>query len=88
MECPRCQHENPPQGRLCIACERRFSARCTKCGTKLSSEARFCFSCGEPAPGRCRRTLVWRHESYTPKHLAERILTSKTAVERTFDGFG
>jgi ribosomal protein L40E len=85
MKCPRCAARDSPQGQLCRACGTTFSARCTKCGTELSSEAGFCFSCGEPARGCCRRTSVWRHESYNPKHLAERILTSKTALERTFN---
>ena len=55
---------------------------CGKCGTELPVGAVFCFSCGQgvgaiPAPELRSATP----ESYTPKHLAERILTSKAALE-------
>jgi class 3 adenylate cyclase/tetratricopeptide (TPR) repeat protein len=47
----------------------------------LPAGAKFCFECATPAgaPGSQRRLAS--PEAYTPKHLAERILTSKTALE-------
>jgi class 3 adenylate cyclase/tetratricopeptide (TPR) repeat protein len=63
-----------------MGCGARFAARCAGCGTDLPSEARFCFSCG--AVVATGTTSAPRSpESYTPKHLAERILTSKAALE-------
>ena len=53
---------------------------CPNGGTALSATAKFCHACAHPAasgtgaPSRCP-------EPYTPKHLAERILTSKAALE-------
>ena len=48
--------------------------RCTSCQHEVTAAAKFCEECGAPlarlAP-----------ESYTPKHLAEKILTSKSALE-------
>ena len=52
------------------------------CGTGLPTGAAFCFSCGQPvgtAPTREPRFTA--PEAYTPKHLAERILTSKAALD-------
>src|SRR2546429_5816833 len=80
MKCHRCGQENPSQARFCMACGAGLSARCGKCGTDLPGEARFCFSCGQPVGA----AAVARFDSpgaYTPKHLAEKILTSKAALE-------
>jgi len=50
------------------------------------TDPQFCKKCGRPllvAPeGRSERTLFVSPESYTPKHLAEKILTSRSALER------
>jgi class 3 adenylate cyclase len=82
MKCPRCQHENPPQAKFCLECGARVALTCTKCRSELPAGARFCLECGEavasPAPVEPRFTSP---ESYTPKHLAEKILTSKAALE-------
>ena len=81
MQCPRCQHENPSQARFCMACGTGFSARCGNCGTELPAEARFCFSCGQPVQAGASTPRFDSPGAYTPKHLAEKILTSKAAVE-------
>ena len=81
MKCPRCQHENPAQARFCMACGAGFNARCGKCGTQLPTEARFCFSCGQPVQAGATTTRFDSPGDYTPKHLAEKILTSKSALE-------
>ena len=83
MQCPRCQHENPPQAKFCLECGARFVATCAQCGTQLPAGARFCLECGK-ATGDSHRTEPPRFSSphaYTPKHLAERILTSRAALE-------
>jgi class 3 adenylate cyclase/tetratricopeptide (TPR) repeat protein len=82
VKCPRCQHENPPQAKFCLECGARVALTCTKCRNELPAGAKFCLECGEPvaslATGGPRFTSP---ESYTPKHLAEKILTSKAALE-------
>src|SRR5262245_18490495 len=81
MRCPRCQHENPSQAKFCLECGARFAHRCSHCGTELPPGAKFCPECGQavagPMAGQDRFSAP---ESYTPKHLAEKILTSKAAV--------
>src|SRR5256712_13151756 len=81
MKCPRCQHENPPQAKFCLECAAPLAFQCTNCGTQVPPGAKFCFECATPvgAPGSVRRFAS--PQAYTPKHLAERILTSKAALE-------
>lgn len=82
MRCPGCQQDNPPQARFCLACGVRLALRCDKCGVELPGGARFCLQCGEPFTA--RSTVESRFpspEAYTPKHLAQKILTSKSALE-------
>jgi class 3 adenylate cyclase len=80
MKCPRCQHENPQGARFCEECATALARACSNCGTTLSAAAKFCHACAHPvAVG--ASTPPRSPDSYTPKHLAEKILTSKTALE-------
>jgi class 3 adenylate cyclase/tetratricopeptide (TPR) repeat protein len=79
MQCPRCQVENDAGARFCEDCGARLEAACPSCGTPVTPGKKFCRSCGVAlAPEPSRFTSP---ESYTPKHLAEKILTSKSALE-------
>src|SRR6266852_5850361 len=81
MTCPRCQQENPAEAHFCMKCGTGLTLACAKCNTKLPTGAAFCFACGQPvapAPGRQRFIAP---DAYTPGYLAEKILTSKSAVE-------
>src|SRR5262249_25140913 len=82
MKCLRCQHENPPGSSFCLECGARLSLACTACGTELPSGSKFCNKCGTLviAPANVQSRFA-APESYTPKHLAEKILTSKAALE-------
>jgi class 3 adenylate cyclase len=80
MKCPQCQHENSQTARFCEECATPLARTCSNCRTALSATAKFCHACAHPAAsgaGAPSRSP----ETYTPKHLAERILTSKTALE-------
>ncbi|MBI2154928.1 MAG: AAA family ATPase, partial [Candidatus Rokubacteria bacterium] len=82
MQCPRCQHENPPQAKFCEECATSLARTCAKCGNQLSATAKFCPECAHAVAGPA--TVQPRFDSpeaYTPKHLAEKILTSKSALE-------
>src|SRR5207244_13460387 len=82
MKCPRCQHENPPQAKFCLECGARVALTCTKCRSELPAGAKFCLECGEPVASQAIPEPRFRSpELYTPKHLAEKILTSKSAME-------
>src|SRR3989475_4909607 len=82
MKCPSCQHENPPQAKFCLECGARVALTCTKCRSELPAGAKFCLECGEPVASQATAEARFTSpESYTPKHLAEKILTSKAALE-------
>ena len=79
MTCPRCQAESDAGASFCEDCGARLEAACPSCGTPVTPDKKFCRACGAalmPEPGRFTSP-----ESYTPKHLAEKILTSKSALE-------
>ncbi len=79
MTCPRCQAENDAGARFCEDCGARLEVACPSCGTPVTPGKKFCRSCGAsltPEPSR-----IISPESYTPKHLAEKILTSRAALE-------
>src|SRR5262245_2834012 len=83
MQCPRCRAENRETRPFCGECGCALSSTCPACGFSNEGSEKFCGGCG--------RSLVSvptftepkfsSPQSYTPKHLAERILTSKGALE-------
>jgi len=83
MNCAQCQHENRAGAKFCEQCAAPLARLCASCGAPLSVTARFCSACAHPV-GQGAQTTSQRFgapEVYTPKHLAEKILTSKTALE-------
>jgi len=54
---------------------------CTGCGAALRPTAKFCDECGQPVTGSAARSPSRSPASYTPKHLADKILTSRAARE-------
>ena len=84
MRCPQCQQENPAGAKFCNACGARLEAVCPACAHINAPGSRFCNECGQalgvaaaPAPA----TRFTSPQSYTPRHLAEKILTSRSALE-------
>ncbi len=83
MNCASCGHENPTSARFCNGCGAALAPRCASCSAENPAGARFCNSCGaslavaaaeSPRAPRAPR-------DYTPKHLADKILQSKSALE-------
>ncbi len=82
--CAQCRHENPADAKFCLQCGHRLALVCEACGTELPVGAKFCKECGRAVDARTAPTptrVGGSPESYTPKHLAEKILTSKAALE-------
>src|SRR5215510_8703730 len=82
MRCPQCGHDNPDGVKFCGACGTRFEHRCPGCGTGNPPANQFCHECGQalvPPPAPAARFTS--PQNYTPKHLAEKILTARTALE-------
>ena len=80
MRCPRRHADNTTEARFCEDSGARLEAVCPSCGASVTPGKKFCRSCGAAltTEGASR---VPSPESYTPRHLAEKILTSNSAVE-------
>jgi len=82
MTCPGCQAALPDDAAFCGHCGRALQSErtCPRCGRPNAAEMHFCLGCGSPlaAPGATRQPDP---RTYTPKHLAEKILTSRAALE-------
>jgi class 3 adenylate cyclase/tetratricopeptide (TPR) repeat protein len=94
MRCPSCGQENPAGARFCLACGTRLPAVCAQCGAALPDGARFCPACGHAVPAGVGASVAppavpavgapppaQSPATYTPRHLAERILATRGAIE-------
>ncbi|RPH41218.1 MAG: adenylate/guanylate cyclase domain-containing protein [Desulfobulbaceae bacterium] len=83
MICPDCRLELPQGSRFCKECGRKLNLVCFQCGTSLPSDSKFCLGCGQDLRQSQDFSKIdyQQPHSYTPKHLAEKILTSRSAIE-------
>jgi class 3 adenylate cyclase/tetratricopeptide (TPR) repeat protein len=89
MNCTACQRDNPDEARFCLECGAAFVTRCSDCDAELPPHAKFCLACGKAQhkkdsglePAAAPRPPERRVADYTPKHLAEKILQAKSALE-------
>ncbi|MGH7354294.1 MAG: AAA family ATPase [Candidatus Rokuibacteriota bacterium] len=82
MPCPRCRQENPAGSNFCLGCGSRLALTCASCGAELLPASKFCNKCGAAVPMQADGppgSASPRH--HTPKHLAEKILSSKSSLE-------
>ncbi len=83
MTCPRCHHESPAAAKFCAECGGPLPLDCARCGSRLPAQAKFCPECAHPvtaaAPDAGARFVS--PVDYTPKHIAEKILSSRGALE-------
>ena len=83
MICPGCHLELPEGSRFCKECGRKLDLSCFECGRDIPLDSKFCLDCGQDLrrPKVSPQIDYHRPQSYTPKHLAEKILTSRSALE-------
>jgi class 3 adenylate cyclase/tetratricopeptide (TPR) repeat protein len=82
MKCSSCQHDNPTGAKFCEECAAPLQRACANCSAPVSPTANFCPECAHPVGKTAAAPeQVDTPERYTPKHLAEKILTSKAALE-------
>src|SRR3989454_11980739 len=86
MQCSRCQTQNRPGAQFCRQCGAGLSALCPRCNAAQEPGSRFCDACGAdlagtPASAPAVTSAPPAPAAYTPKHLAEKILTSRAALE-------
>jgi len=83
VTCAQCRHDNRPAAKFCENCGAALPRLCGACGTALRAAAKFCDECGQPVAAAAAPSpaAVPAPAGYTPKHLAEKILTSRSAIE-------
>jgi class 3 adenylate cyclase/tetratricopeptide (TPR) repeat protein len=81
MRCPSCGFENPPGMKFCGQCATPLTGPCPQCGFANPPGFAFCGQCATPLTERPTALQPQAPRSYTPSHLAEKILTSKPALE-------
>lgn len=88
MPCQSCQRENPEGARFCNGCGSPLERSCAACGHANPPDASFCGACGAgldpavaPAPSAAPDSPERDPRVYTPKHLVDRILQTRGALE-------
>jgi class 3 adenylate cyclase/tetratricopeptide (TPR) repeat protein len=92
MRCPVCQADNREGRRFCAQCGGALASVCPGCAFANEPSEKFCGGCGAPllqspiggslaSPSAGATPRLGVPSSYTPRHLAEKILTSRAALE-------
>ncbi len=82
MQCSACRAENRDDRRFCARCGTRLAPVCPSCGFTNDPGDDFCGGCGQEVRGaNPPKRLFESPEAYTPRRLAEKILTSREALE-------
>src|SRR5262245_33612021 len=82
MRCPACGFENASGMKFCGECGASLKIRCSSCGFENALAIKFCGECGKPLSEASKaRPRTPDPRSYTPKHLAEKILNYRAAIE-------
>jgi class 3 adenylate cyclase/tetratricopeptide (TPR) repeat protein len=83
MKCPKCQTDNKEGAKFCIECGHKLELKCPRCSHPLPPVAKFCEMCGHPIPKVEEVPLIdySKPHSYTPKFLADKILSNRRLIE-------
>jgi len=83
VSCSACGHESPAGNRFCGGCGAALPKSCPACAHPNPPDHRFCGACGAPLEGAAQAPTPQTRapRDYTPRHLADKILQSKSALE-------
>jgi len=83
MICPNCQTEITEGAKFCKECGQKIEAACPVCGKNIPPDSKFCLECGHDLrKSKTPPAVDYRQpQSYTPKHLADKILSTRSALE-------
>jgi class 3 adenylate cyclase len=82
MKCPKCQTDNKEGAKFCKKCGAKLELLCPTCGHTYEADSLFCSECGHKL-GEPEQAIPPSspRSSQIPGYLAEKILTSKAALE-------
>ena len=83
MRCPECQFENREGAKFCKKCGAKLELACPKCNSDLTPDSFFCDECGYDLrkPVKISPIDYSQPQFYTPRFLAEKILTTRSSIE-------
>jgi class 3 adenylate cyclase/tetratricopeptide (TPR) repeat protein len=83
MKCSECESELPNGSKFCKECGKKLELTCPGCGKNIPPDSKFCLECGHDLrTAKDPKPLDYdKPQSYTPKHLADKILTSRSSIE-------
>jgi class 3 adenylate cyclase/tetratricopeptide (TPR) repeat protein len=83
MKCPECRFDNRAGVKFCEECGAKLDFECPRCKAKIPPDRKFCGECGHRLSESLEAPAVDFSEpqSYTPKFLADKILTSRSSIE-------
>jgi class 3 adenylate cyclase/tetratricopeptide (TPR) repeat protein len=81
MQCKVCGFDNARGVKFCGECGAALKLKCPSCGSENAPGIKFCGECGKPLAEAAKPAPPREPRAYTPKHLAEKILTSRGALE-------
>ena len=83
MECPKCRSENRDGVNFCEECGAKMEMACPNCGAVIPLGKKFCGHCGHKLqpPVSSPSPDYSKPNAYTPRFMAEKILTTRSAIE-------
>jgi class 3 adenylate cyclase len=83
MKCPQCQFDNREEAKFCGKCRAKLSRVCSNCKSENPPENNYCDECGHDLakPKEAPSIDFNRPQSYTPRHLADKILNNRSSIE-------
>ena len=83
MKCRKCATKNPEGMKFCGGCGTKLEKVCPHCNFSNPPQFRFCGECGTALekPKEAPPINYLEPKSYTPKFLADKILTTRSSIE-------
>src|SRR3712207_5191879 len=81
VQCSRCKTEHPDDARFCSHCGTALVIACARCDHLNPPSSRFCSQCGTPLVAPAQEPHFASPHQYTPRPLAEKILSGRAAIE-------
>ena len=81
MRCPACNADNLTDSLYCEECGVPLESACSPCGAANRPSVEFCRKCRASLGSRAAAAETLSRPHSTPKHLLEKILQSKSALE-------